>query len=85
MSQRSFVGAGQTAVKSRGIRQTFRNRGPDPGRSLEIITPGDLARYFAEADAVRPDNGDPDARAAERLAVLHDRYDFEVNPESYHS
>ena len=77
-----IVEAGQSAVKGRGIWHTFWNPGPDPLRFLEIITPGDFAWYFAEADAILPENGEPDAEAAEQLAILHDQYDFELNPES---
>lgn len=76
------VGPGETAVKGRGIWHTFWNPGPEPLRFLEIITPGEFAWYFAEADAILPDAGEPDAEAVEQLAALHDRYDFELNPES---
>lgn len=76
------VEAGETAVKERGVWHTFWNPGPEPLRFLEIIAPGAFAWYFADADAILPDDGDPDAAAVERLAALHDRYDIEMDPES---
>lgn len=78
----STVGPGETAVKRRGIWHTFWNPGPGQLRFLEIITPGAFAWYFAEADAILPEEGQPDQRAAERLAALHDQYEFELDPES---
>lgn len=78
----SVVEAGETVVKDRGVWHTFWNPGPGPLRFLEIIAPGDFAWYFAEADAILPDQGEPDAEAVEQLASLHDRYDFELDPES---
>ena len=77
-----IVETGESAVKSRGIWHTFWNPGSEPLRFLEIITPGDFAWYFAEADEILPKDGEPDADTAEQLATLHDQYEFELNPES---
>lgn len=76
------VEAGESAVKGRGIWHTFWNPGTKPLRFLEIITPGDFAWYFAETDEILPEKGEPDADAAEKLATLHDQYEFELDPES---
>jgi quercetin dioxygenase-like cupin family protein len=78
----SLVETGETAVKERGVWHTFWNPGPDPLRFLEIITPGEFAWYFAETDAILPETGELDEEAVERLADLHDQYDFELDPES---
>lgn len=78
----SVVGTGETVVKGRGVWHTFWNSGPEQLRFLEIITPGDFAWYFAEADAILPDDGEPDEEAAEQLATLHEQYGFELDPES---
>jgi len=78
----SFIEAGESAVKSRGVWHTFWNPGPGTLRFLEIISPGDFAWYFAEADEVLPETGEPDAETAEQLAALHEQYDFELDPES---
>jgi mannose-6-phosphate isomerase-like protein (cupin superfamily) len=78
----SLVEAGETALKGRGVWHTFWNPGPDQLRFLEIITPGDFAWYFAEADRVLPETGEPDAETANQLAALHGRYEFEIDPES---
>jgi mannose-6-phosphate isomerase-like protein (cupin superfamily) len=76
------VESDESVMKGRDTWHAFWNPGPGPLRFLEIITPGEFAWYFAEADEILPDDGEPDADAAERLAVLHDRYDFEIDPES---
>jgi uncharacterized cupin superfamily protein len=78
----STVEAGEFAVKGRDAWHTFWNPGTEPLRFLEIITPGEFAWYFAESDTILPENGEPDAEAAEQLATLHNRYDFELKPES---
>ena len=76
------VEAGESVVKSRNTWHSFWNPGTEPLRFLEIITPGEFAWYFAEADEILPDNGEPDADTAEQLASLNNRYDFEIDPES---
>ncbi|WP_459191886.1 cupin domain-containing protein [Halosimplex sp. J119] len=78
----STVEAGSFATKGRGVWHTFWNPGPEPLRFLEIITPGEFAWYFGEAAEILPDDGEPDEEAARELAALHDRYDFEIAPES---
>lgn len=78
----SLFETGETAVKGRGVWHTFWNPGPERLRFLEIITPGEFAWYFAETDAILPDDGEPDEEAVEELAALHERYDFELDPES---
>lgn len=76
------VETGESVVKGRGIWHTFWNPGTEPLRFLEIITPGDFAWYFAEADEILPANGEPDIDAVEQLATLHDQYEFELDPQS---
>jgi len=78
----SVIETGEFAVKERGIWHTFWNPGPEQLRFLEIITPGEFAWYFAETDAILPETGEPDVEAVEQLVELHDRYDFELDPES---
>jgi len=78
----SVVETGETAVKERGVWHTFWNPGPEPLRFLEIITPGAFAWYFAQADAILPETGEPGDQAVAQLATLHDQYDFEMDPES---
>jgi mannose-6-phosphate isomerase-like protein (cupin superfamily) len=78
----AMLEAGECAVKGRGVWHTFWNPGPEPLRFLEIITPGEFAWYFAEADAILPESGQPDDGTVEQIARLHDRYDFELDPES---
>jgi uncharacterized cupin superfamily protein len=78
----SVINAGETAVKARDVWHTFWNPGPEQLRFLEIITPGEFAWYFAEADAVLPETGELGAEAVEQLAEIHDQYNFELDPES---
>lgn len=76
------VEAGETAVKSRGVWHTFWNPGAEPLRFLEIITPGDFAWFFDESDEILPDSGEPSDDTLDELAALHERYEFELRPES---
>lgn len=78
----ALVETGEATVKERGVWHTFWNPGPGQLRFLEIITPGEFAWYFAETDAILPETGEPDAEAVDQLAELHNRYDFELDPES---
>jgi mannose-6-phosphate isomerase-like protein (cupin superfamily) len=77
------VDAGEIAVKERGVWHTFWNPGPDTLRFLEIIAPGDFARYFGEvADLLPDDESDIDEETAAEMAALHEQYAFELDPES---
>ena len=78
----STVSAGEIAVKRRGVWHTFWNPGPGELRFLEIITPGQFARYFERADEILPEQGEPDAEAAKELAELHEEFSLEMRPES---
>jgi mannose-6-phosphate isomerase-like protein (cupin superfamily) len=78
----STVDAGECAVKERGVWHTFWNAGSEPLRFLEIVSPGGFARYFREsARLLAEEDLDESARRA-RFEALHDRYDFELDPES---
>lgn len=46
------------------------------------LAPGEFAWYFAEAARILPDEGDPGAEAANRLAEFHEEYEFEMDPDS---
>lgn len=78
----STVSAGEFALKGRGVWHSFWNPGPDELRFLEIITPGEFAWYFEQADEILPETGEPDADAATRLAELHESYSLEMRPET---
>lgn len=74
--------SGDVAVKPRGNWHTFWNPGPDHLRFLEIITPGQFAWYFPEAADLLPQDGQPDEETAQQFAALHEKYDFEIDPDS---
>jgi uncharacterized cupin superfamily protein len=78
----STVSAGEFALKGRGVWHSFWNPGPDELRFLAIITPGDFAWYFEQADEILPETGEPDADAAKQLAELHESYSLEMRPET---
>lgn len=78
----STAEAGEFAMKDRGRWHTFWNPGPDRLRFLEFIAPGEFAWYFEEAADLLPETGEPDEETVAELGALHDRYDFELDPES---
>ncbi len=75
------VGEGDIAVKERGLWHTFWNPGTDPLRFLEFIAPGDFAWYFQESAQLFERSADEAERRTE-LAAIHDKYGFELRPES---
>ncbi|PSP84332.1 cupin domain-containing protein [Halobacteriales archaeon QS_1_68_17] len=75
----STVGAGEVAVKERGVWHTFWNPGPEPLRFLEIIAPGEFAWYFREVADLLPADGDPDEATMARIEDLHGEYGFEID------
>jgi quercetin dioxygenase-like cupin family protein len=68
----STVGAGEVAVKQRGVWHTFWNPGAGRLRFLEFVVPGEFAYYFEEAAAVLADDPD-EAELRARLGAIHDR------------
>jgi quercetin dioxygenase-like cupin family protein len=68
--------AGGTVVKPRGVFHTFWNAGAAPVRFLEIIAPGDFARYFEELATLIAPPAPPDMS---RLASLAERYGVEFD------
>jgi len=77
-----IVEAGEIAMKERGVWHTFWNPGPGQLRFLEVIAPGEFARYFEEVAEILPDDGAPDDETRAQIAALHDEYGFEIDPES---
>jgi uncharacterized cupin superfamily protein len=80
--QVSTVETGEFTRKDRDTWHTFWNPGPEPLRFLEIITPGDFAWYFKEADEILPNEDDPDEETVRQLTKLHEKYGFEIDPDS---
>jgi hypothetical protein len=68
--------AGGTIVKPRGIFHAFWNSGSTPVRFLEIIAPGEFARYFEELAVLLSAAGPPDLAA---LTTLAGRYGVEFD------
>ncbi len=76
------VQAGEFAIKERDIWHTFWNPGTEPLRFLEIITPGEFAKYFQELAALLPEQGAPNEETMARIDDLGEEYGFESKPES---
>lgn len=53
------AGAGACVYAPRGILHTWRNVGASPSRTLGVITPGGLERFFLEAGEPAPDPSSP--------------------------
>jgi quercetin dioxygenase-like cupin family protein len=70
---------GGTIVKPRGVFHAFWNSGTAPVRFLEVIAPGDFAKYFEELAVVLAPGGPPDLTA---LTALASRYGVEFDLES---
>ena len=69
---------GDLVFKPRNQWHTFWNAGDEPCRILEIISPAGFERFFRElvdlGGAIRAD--------PEELALLNERYGFEMRPET---
>ena len=70
---------GDLVFKPRGEPHAFWNATDEPARFLEIISPAGFDRYFAEAAAMFPEQGEPDMEA---FAALCERYGLEMDFES---
>ncbi|PSP98064.1 cupin domain-containing protein [Halobacteriales archaeon QS_4_70_19] len=73
---------GETVVKPRGVRHTFRNAGNEPVGFVEVIAPGEFAACFGEAADTVPAGGLPDQAALDRLTELGVEYGMESRMES---
>ena len=76
------VEAGEVAVKERGTWHTFWNPDSEPLRFLEIIAPGEFARYFEQSAQLQGDDELSEEEMIERFRELHEQFDFELDPES---
>ena len=76
------VEAGEVAVKGRDVWHTFWNPGTEPLRFLEIISPGEFAGYFKESAEILSDNKISEDETRSRFEELHNKYEFELDPES---
>jgi quercetin dioxygenase-like cupin family protein len=69
-----YARPGDLVLKPRGIWHAFWNRGAEPARLLELISPPGFERYFEELEPLlRPE---PDFEA---LAALQARYGLEMD------
>lgn len=71
------VEAGEFIVKNRDIWHTFWNPGPEQLRFLEIIAPGEFARYFEKIAEIPPDDGSRDEAVINQIEDLGQEYGFE--------
>lgn len=67
--------AGTHVLVKAGLAHTFWNAGPDPARSLIILTPPDFAPYFRELSAALAET---DADPVEARRKLSAKFDIEV-------
>jgi mannose-6-phosphate isomerase-like protein (cupin superfamily) len=65
---------GETVVKPRDVRHTFRNAGDEPVGFVEVIAPGESAACFGEAADTVPAGELPDQAALDRLTELGAEY-----------
>ena len=71
-----FVAApGSWILKPRGIMHTFWNRGPEPARIIELLTPGRFEDFFRRSTALATSGELSD----ERLAALGEEYGTTVS------
>ncbi len=63
------AGPGTWIFKPRKVPHTFWNRGPQPARLIEIITPGAFAHYFEELGAILAAGVPPDLNRIHDLDV----------------
>jgi mannose-6-phosphate isomerase-like protein (cupin superfamily) len=74
------AGPGDLIFKPRGQWHAFWNRGDEPARLLEIISPAGFDRYFAEIAPLLPPNREEPH--FERLGEVMARYQLEMDFES---
>src|SRR5690242_18778583 len=73
-----YAGPGELVRKPRGIPHAFWNRGDEPTRLLEMITPAGFETYFAElAPLLPPAAPEPDFAG---MAELWQRYGLAMDP-----
>lgn len=65
------LGPNDTVFKPRGVPHAFWNPADVPVRWLEVITPGDLAQYFADIASVLSASRFPDAEVYDAVATRY--------------